>query len=756
MQASELGRFNREFLGRTVLPAARRPSRRDHEVIVGFDTEWDANTRDMLSMQLAVLGADGVPISRVFPASKPRMTVEWLAENLEVMLTEAVSVPVLHRKRRHVVLVAHFAGAELSMFQDPLRELGIEQFGKAHHARLPVLQNDRDGTSWKVRILDLYAFYKMSLSVVGRAVGLEKLEVDPKTLASLLKTSPAAFTAYAGRDAEICVAAFTKLRETVWEQWGVDVLRSSTLPGLAASIFRSRFLKSSPVPYRLERSTSRRNLRGNWLSESRDLAVYTGPMERRELALRAYWGGRVEAYVRGLVKQPVAELDAISLYPHAAILQPLPDQDTRWQLVSKPEELEELEGFVRLRFRFPKGTTYPCLPVMSERANRLLFPLQGETWCSIAEARAALRLGAKIAVLDGWGFTVGDRERDHDVARYMRAFLELKGSATKGTLEYETAKLLVNALVGKFAERRQQSATLDMDRALRATGGTGLSAALAGSPALRESLKGPVNGGRLWAPEWASLILGRARALMASIVARGALLVSTDSVIVPAGLSLVSDGLRDLRSIGSAMKLENEGDAVFIARSRLYAILRRADRIPSGARVLAADDTWAVVRVARHGTPETEKEFAETVLQCLREGKDVAPLRKKTRLLSAEAAVREGGEINQEVSREGKTYFRWDGKRRLVEPKVNPFLHQTPTTAYQSLAKLEGAEHQRLVKAGVARKRRVRRTSGVLERAAALLEQGIGIREVSRRTGMPRSTVSDLGRELRRASHIPR
>jgi hypothetical protein len=80
------------------------------------------------------------------------------------------------------------------------------------------------------------------------------------------------------------------------------------------------------------------------------------------------------------------------------------------------------------------------------------------------------------------------------------------------------------------------------------------------------------------------------------------------------------EGLVALATVGSALDAKVEGDAVFIARSRLYAVLQRSNKVRSGARILARDDHWSVVRVARHGTPETETQFAETVLGCIAAG----------------------------------------------------------------------------------------------------------------------------------------
>ncbi|QRN99149.1 helix-turn-helix domain-containing protein [Archangium violaceum] len=350
-----------------------------------------------------------------------------------------------------------------------------------------------------------------------------------------------------------------------------------------------------------------------------------------------------------------------------------------------------------------------------------------------------------MKVVEAYGFKPGPRERDHDVSRYMRHFLEKKAAAKRGTLEYATAKLFANALLGKLAERIHGSGLLDVEREAQLHGfGPGLGAAIHGSPLLRASLKGPPDVGSAFAPEWATLVLGRARALMADITARGALLISTDAIICPEELDLRCEGLDALESVGSGMRLEHRADAVFIARARLYALLRRVEDVGPGEPVLGRDDTWAVVRVARQGTSESEADFAQTLLACLREGRDVAPTRIRKRRLTVEAAVREGKPIHSLVQEEVRTGFSWDNKRRLLDRDSKPFTQSTDTAPYRSLSRLEAGERQRQIREGGARPRKSRVPAHKMEKALTLLSGGRSVREVARELKLARSTVGDI------------
>ena len=715
-------------------------------VIVGFDTEWSAPTKSLLSVQLA-MQVDGKLVSKIVYPSEPRLTSALVAEIVAMLLRRVDRVPAAVRGVRRVTLVAHFAAAEMSMFEDALRELRITQIGKAHHATLPLLE-DGDGTTWSIRIVDLFAYYKTSLEEIGKTIGLPKIEQDRDRLGELLQADRTAFEVYAVRDAEIVVLAFNGLRDTVLRDWAIDILFVPTLPAIASSIFRGHFLGSAPVLTKKSVAAVRRRLKTGWTTALRTYFTYDGPPERRIAACRAYWGGRVEAFGRGLVIGPVVERDVVSLYPSAALLQPLPNEATKWKRVTDIVDVMHMEGFGNFRFVFPREQRFPCLPVTREGVSRLLFTSKGETSCTFAEIRASLELGATVDVINAWGFEPGPNERDHDLGKYVRHFLAEKAAASKGTLAYETAKLLLNALIGKFGERRQSTTLLEFERAARDAGSPGLGGIIARSSTLRSALSGAPGVGRLWVPEWACLIVGRARAIMASIVAKGALLVSTDAVLVPPDLDLDSTGLRALRSVGSDLETKVEGDAAFISRSRMYAVLQHTDRVRGDAPVLARDQHWAVVRVARHASVETKEQFAETVLACLAAEQDIAPVRQKIRLASAETAVREDRGINEEVIREGRTRFGWDSKRRLADRDVNPFRSFTTTTPYLTLGKIEGAEHQRDVRDGKARTRRRAPSKQALADVVALLATGRGVRETSRATGVSKSTVSDMKRML--------
>jgi hypothetical protein len=135
-------------------PVPRKPDREarylDNEVLVGFDTEWDAKNKEttpLLSLQFATYriepdGCRGSLVSRWYEPPGPRVRCDELVEYV-IRFLDDVGVKQMAKTRGgsrvvSVVLLAHFAQAEISMIENPLRDVVIQQIaGKAHHGRLP-------------------------------------------------------------------------------------------------------------------------------------------------------------------------------------------------------------------------------------------------------------------------------------------------------------------------------------------------------------------------------------------------------------------------------------------------------------------------------------------------------------------------------------------------------------------------------------------------------------------------------------------
>lgn len=680
MRERDIRRLEAEDLSVTAaLIPGKKPAPPRRGLVLGLDVEWDTPTNAMVTAQLSAM-VDGKAVARVYDVSRPRISIESLAELVDRFVQELqLEVPAGGRTR--VYLVAHFAQAELSMLEDPLLNTDVDSLGKATFATLrDVVVGER---TWELRLVDLFAVYQTSLAKIGDSLGIPKVIIPDGSIlkmADFRRSNRQLYDEYACRDAVIAVTAFTDLRSQMLDTWGVDPLAYRTVASLSLAIFKYGFMgDASPVPFRTIVDS---------FGRSRPVVKY--PALRR-LALQAYWGGRNEAYVRGLYRGPVVDLDVSAMYPHAALLQPLPTATTAWKSwcakgsKSPPpskEKLLSMEGFVHVEFTFPKDCRYPCLPAVHAEVAKLYFPLRGTSFCTIAELRAAADLGATWRLLSVWAFVPTDAEKNHSLVGFVRHFLDLKNKSVPGSFEYATAKLLLNALFGKFAERVESDLTTKVERHGRIHGAPGLAAVFARSARMRGALKGRMRVGTGWAPEWAALILGRARAVMASIVvSTNALLISTDGVVAPAtdtGYD-TCHGVRELRSVGSDLMLKDSGDALWTARERLYAVLR-------GGKI---------VKLARHGMPGSEAEATADVLACIVAGKDVARARTRNRLASPKEAARRDVAVNSTVTETRTARFTWDAKRRLLDRDACPFTSISDTGPYATLGHAMKGERQR-------------------------------------------------------------
>jgi len=305
------------------------------------------------------------------------------------------------------------------------------------------------------------------------------------------------------------------------------------------------------------------------------------------------------------------------------------------------------------------------LPVPSETADKIYFPLKGASWCTLAEVREAIRLDARIAKIDGVGFNPGPSERDHPVRRYALDFMERKRK-TEGA-EQLVNKLLLNALFGKFVET-QKDAELGQVLALIRSGTITAEQA----PQVYKEKKSPFRKqakdvGTGWWIEAASLILGKARALLSQFAAKGALMAITDSVLLPEHTPLECVALDELRSVGSDLKPVAEADTFWTFRTRVY-VLWKAGR---------------VVKFARHAFPLADSSFLGWVNQCVRRGAAIPLRTRKTHLVSLKEAVQHGKQFGRQETKTTRPKLDWDQKRvetRHFDPFTNwAFFPPRPT-----------------------------------------------------------------------------
>ena len=227
--------------------------------------------------------------------------------------------------------------------------------------------------------------------------------------------------------------------------------------------------------------------------------------------------------------------------------------------------------------------------------------------------------------------------------------------STKGA-ERETNKLLLNSLIGKFVETQKDAELRQVLSLVKRGVITAEQAPQVYKEKTSPYRKQPRDVGGGWWIEAASLILGKARALMSQLIAKGALMGVTDSVLLPKGTDISCPALDELRSIGSDLKLVAEADVSWILRTRAYVLWREGN----------------IVKEARHGFQMPELEFVSWVTESVEKGEAIPLTAKKLHLVGLKEVIEKGKALGQTETHESHPKLDWDQKRLPIR-EVNPF-----------------------------------------------------------------------------------
>lgn len=172
-----------------------------------------------------------------------------------------------------------------------------------------------------------------------------------------------------------------------------------------------------------------------------------------ELFRRSYLGGRVECFQLKKIMN-VNKYDVNSLYPHVAANITFPYLDglkplKKFQHKDILEIINKYDGLAELTVSHVKSHI-GCLPIVHNR--KMVFPVGEFSGCwNFNELRAALATGLVKITEVGWGY-YSSRIKIDALKKYVKHFYEEKKNS-KGA-EQLIAKYLLNALTGKFAEKR--------------------------------------------------------------------------------------------------------------------------------------------------------------------------------------------------------------------------------------------------------------------------------------------------------------
>lgn len=219
-------------------------------------------------------------------------------------------------------------------------------------------------------------------------------------------------------------------------------VRDTTITYRAAKLIHEAYRRHGERPRMTIASTAYHI----WQARHWGRKVFAPADEIREAARSAYHGGRTETFALGEFKRAHA-IDAASMFPWAMVAAPLPLPWGDFVRVRAGEPIVG-SGLYRVRAEVP-DTIRPSLPVRTRYGT--VFPAgRFSGWYVGEELLHALATGTRIEVMAGYRFPRIVRPFDSYVRKMFRAKSRSRGGRRA------MAKLLLNALYGKFGQRGER------------------------------------------------------------------------------------------------------------------------------------------------------------------------------------------------------------------------------------------------------------------------------------------------------------
>jgi GNAT superfamily N-acetyltransferase len=345
---------------------------------------------------------------------KPHTTEEWFKFTDTAAFWDWVVSKL--RPKSVLTIFAHNLSFDCNVLKTD-KELTARNFKLrkiAYASTLKYVEYSRD--RYVIRMVDTFNFYPFKLDDIGKAVGIAKLEMPgPDDDIKL-------WYDYCKRDVEILRKAVENYRQFLADNdFGPMML---TNPSQALNTFLLRFnhhkilVHGDDKLYRIERL--------------------------------GYYGGRVDVLYRGRVEGPIYRLDINSAYPYVMSNTYVPVQPAYWGRGIGKRELEQLVSNYCVIAAVRIRTDKPYF--IYRQKDRNIFPI-GDYWTVLSTPE--LEFALKYAeILDVGPFVAYYRRvlfKDYVEKLYG---LRLKFKAENNTVYELICKLLLNALYGKFGQKR--------------------------------------------------------------------------------------------------------------------------------------------------------------------------------------------------------------------------------------------------------------------------------------------------------------
>lgn len=279
---------------------------------------------------------------------------------------------------------------------------------------ITIRTNNKAGKKSVWKLLDSFFLLPASLATLGKSFGIKymKKEVDYEKFKKVEDWQDKEAQEYLQYD----VMGLYEILEK-FSNWGLNggKLRL-TLPSQSLQIYTEKFQDSSMMP----------------LGE-----------EDEDFIRKGYFGGRVEIFK--MYGKNLNYYDVNSLYPYC-MLQEMPCG----RPIHVKDRVKDLIGFYEIEADVPEDCHIPPLPCIK---HGKLFFCTGKAVYNTTEAELKLldKMSIPFKVNKGIVFSA----RGKIFKKYIEKMYEIRQNFPRGTLDNYVAKLLMNALYGKFAQKRE-------------------------------------------------------------------------------------------------------------------------------------------------------------------------------------------------------------------------------------------------------------------------------------------------------------
>lgn len=274
---------------------------------------------------------------------------------------------------------------------------------------------------YNITFIDSISHLKASVENLGKIIGVNKL-VKPSFLGLKPKTASEwkELEEYNLQDSRVTYE-FMSWLQTWYNNLGGNL--KPTISSTALDLFRRRYLN------------------GVWYQQPRDVVIPT---------YKAYYGGRSEAFKRGLFDRRINVYDVNSLYPYVMknFEFPLPSSYVITPNPS-PKDIDNYFGTAHFTLKCPRDMYMPFVPVLTEKLRFPCGVVKG--FYDFSTIRKAIDEGYEVLdVRDGIVYHDGFRPFKEYVETLYSARMKLKAEGNAAEI---VPKICLNSTYGKFAYR---------------------------------------------------------------------------------------------------------------------------------------------------------------------------------------------------------------------------------------------------------------------------------------------------------------